>query len=368
MRSKIQLHAENAALRRNGERCGLSPGTSMIPVEAEFSRTSFGRLRDRTNHSARRFAMFWNTSEIPDQRGRTAVVTGANSGLGLETARQLAAKGAHVVMAVRNQNKAATAIESIRATAPHASLELVALDLAAQASVHTASEQILGAHPRIDLLINNAGVMATGESKTVDGFEMQFGVDHLGHWTLTALLMPALLRGAHARVVTVTSTAHHMGRAVDPANPHLEGRYGPWRAYGQAKLANFHFGLGLQREFERAGVGAASLLAHPGLSNTNLQAVSVQESGGGATQRFSRWAAVHTGMSAPDGALPQLRAATDPAANGGEFYGPLFVNNGPPVRKPIFRKVGMRGAIAKLWEVSERETGVPIDVSTPAGR
>ncbi|WP_435591362.1 oxidoreductase [Nocardia sp. bgisy118] len=310
--------------------------------------------------------MFWNASQIPDQRGRTAVVTGANSGLGLETARQLAAKGAHVVMAVRNQDKAAAAVENIRAMAPDASLELIALDLSAQASVRAASEKILGAHQRIDLLINNAGVMATGEAKTVDGFEMQFGVDHLGHWTLTALLMPALLRTARARIVTVTSTAHHMGRAVDPANPHLEGRYGPWRAYGQAKLANFHFGLGLQQEFERAGVGAASLLAHPGLSNTNLQAVSVRESGGGLTQRFSQWAAVHTGMSASDGALPQLRAATDPAANGGDFYGPMFVNNGPPVRKPIFRRIGMNSAIAKLWDVSERETGVPIDVSTAA--
>ncbi|WP_068058025.1 oxidoreductase [Nocardia xishanensis] len=310
--------------------------------------------------------MFWNASQIPDQRGRTAVVTGANGGLGLETARQLAAKGAHVVMAVRNQDKAAAAMEDIRTAAPGASLELVSLDLSAQASVHAAGEKIFGSHKRIDLLINNAGVMATGEAKTVDGFEMQFGVDHLGHWTLTSLLLPSLLRTPGARVVTVTSTAHHMGRAVDPANPHLEGRYGPWRAYGQAKLANFHFGLGLQREFERAGVGTASLLAHPGLSNTNLQAVSVRESGGGLTQRFSHWAAVHTGMSAPDGALPQLRAATDPAANGGEFYGPMFVNNGPPVRKPIFRRIGMNSAIAKLWEVSERETGVPIDVSTAA--
>lgn len=312
--------------------------------------------------------MFWSAAQIPDQRGRTAVVTGANSGLGLETARQLAAKGAHVVMAVRNQQKAATAVEEIRGSAPDASLELVALDLASQASVRAAAEQILGAHERVDLLVNNAGVMAIGETKTVDGFETQFGVDHLGHWTLTALLMPALRRADGARVVTVTSTAHHMGRAVDPANPHLDGRYRPWRAYGQAKLANFHFGLGLQREFDKAGAATASLIAHPGLSDTNLQAVSVEESGGGLTQRIGLWAARHTGMSAADGALPQLRAATDPAAKGGEFYGPLYVNNGPPVRKPIFRRLGMSTAIAKLWEVSERETGVSIDVSAPAGR
>lgn len=309
--------------------------------------------------------MSWTAADIPDQHGRTAVVTGANGGLGLVTARALAAKGAHVVMAVRNQKKAATAVEEIRASVPDASLELVALDLSSQASVRAAAEQILAAHDHLDLLVNNAGVMAIAESTTVDGFEMQFGVDHLGHWTLTALLLPALLRTPGSRVVTVTSTAHHMGRAVDVANPHLAGRYGPWRAYGQAKLANFHFGLGLQRDLERAGARTTSLIAHPGLSDTDLQAVSVHQSGGGPTQRFAHFLSRHTGMSADEGALSQLRAATDPSARGGEFYGPMFVNNGAPVRKPIFRRIGMDRAIAKLWEVSERETGVAIRVPIP---
>ena len=145
----------------------------------------------------------------------------------------------------------------------------------------------MAAHESIDLLVNNAGVMGIPEAKTADGFEMQFGVDHLGHWSLTALLLPALLRAPGSRIVTVTSTAHHMGRAVNPANPHLHGRYRPWRAYGQAKLANFHFGLGLQRELEGAGAGTASLIAHPGLSNTDLQAVGGRETGGGARQRLS---------------------------------------------------------------------------------
>jgi len=269
-------------------------------------------------------------------------------------------------MAVRNQKKAQAAVDEIRAGAPDASLELVALDLAAQASVRAAAGQITAGHKNIDLLINNAGVMGIPETKTVDGFEMQFGVDHLGHWTLTALLLPALLRTPGARIVTVTSTAHHMGRAVDPANPHLKGRYRPWRAYGQAKLANYHFGLGLQRELENARADTASLIAHPGLSNTDLQAVSVQATGGGASQRFFHILARRTGMPAAHGALSQLRAATDPAAKGGEFYGPRFVNNGPPVRKPVLRKLGMDTAIAALWEVSERETGLPIDVH-PAG-
>ncbi|MER8188308.1 oxidoreductase [Kitasatospora sp. NPDC094015] len=310
--------------------------------------------------------MSWTAADIPDQQGRTAVVTGANGGLGLVTARELAARGAHVVMAVRNQAKAADAVEEIRARVPDASLELVALDLSSQASTREAAGRILAAHDRVDLLVNNAGVMAIAEARTVDGFEMQLGVDHLGHWTFTALLLPALLRAPGSRVVTVTSTAHHLGRPVDVRNPHLEGRYGPWRAYGQAKLANFHFGIGLQRELERAGAPTASLIAHPGLSDTDLQTVSVHGSGGGASQRFAHLMARRTGMSAEDGALPQLRAAADPSARGGEFYGPRFVNNGAPVRRPILRRLGMDRAIAKLWEVSERETGIALDLHSPS--
>ena len=310
--------------------------------------------------------MSWNAADIPDQHGRIAVVTGANGGLGLETARQLAVKGAHVVMAVRNQVKATAAVEDIRATAPDASLELVPLDLASQASVRAAAGQIAAAHERIDLLINNAGVMAIPEAKTDDDFEMQFAVDHLGHWTLTALLLPALLRARGARIVTVTSSAQHIGRPVDPANPHLHGRYEPWRAYSQAKLANMHFALGLQHELEQAGASAASLLAHPGISNTELQEVSVRESGG-LSQRFFYYLARYTGMTPANGALSQLRAATDPAAKGGEFYGPLWLLSGPPVRKTLVRRrIGMDKAIATLWEVSRRETGVAIDVHAAA--
>jgi NAD(P)-dependent dehydrogenase (short-subunit alcohol dehydrogenase family) len=302
----------------------------------------------------------WSATDIPDQSGRTAVVTGANGGLGLETARELAREGAHVVMAVRNQQKAQEAVTDITASVPAASLELVSLDLASQASVREAAEEILRGHERVDLLVNNAGVMGIPEHNTVDGYEMQFAVDHLGHWTLTALLLPALLAVSGSRIVTVTSTAHHIGHAVDPANPQLEGRYRPWRAYGQAKLANFHFGLGLQRDLADAGATAASLIAHPGLSNTDLQAVSVRETGGGVSQRFFHTLARRTGMTPAQGALSQLRAATDPKARGGEFYGPLLVNNGPPVRKPILRRVGMNCAIANLWAVSERETGVKL--------
>ncbi|HMC49624.1 MAG TPA: oxidoreductase [Solirubrobacterales bacterium] len=304
--------------------------------------------------------MSWGTADIPDQRGRVAVVTGANGGLGLSTARALAAAGADVVIAARNQERAAEAMNRIRDGVPDARLTLVELDLGSLDSVQAAAGQVLATRETIDLLVNNAGVMGIPEGRTADGFEMQFGVDHLGHFALTARLLPALLKAPAARVVTVTSTAHHIGRAVDPANPNLDGRYGPWRAYGQAKLANFHFGLGLDRLFRDAGAPAASLLAHPGLSNTELQAVSVEETGGGLSQRFFLMLARTVGMSPGEGALSQLRAATDPGAKGGEFYGPLFVNNGPPVRKPVLRRLGMSRAIEKLWRVSEREAGLEL--------
>jgi NAD(P)-dependent dehydrogenase (short-subunit alcohol dehydrogenase family) len=302
----------------------------------------------------------WGESNIPDQSGRTAVVTGANGGLGLETARALAAAGSNVVMAARNQERATKAMERIRGSVPEARLTLVPLDLGSLDSVQKAAERILTEHQTIDLLINNAGVMGIPERRTVDGFEMQLGVDHLGHFALTARLLPALLRAQAARIVTVTSSAHHMGRAVDPENPNLDGRYGPWRAYNQAKLANFHFGLGLHRLLSKAGKSAASLVTHPGLSNTELQAVSVEETDGGLSQRFFLALARNVGMSPAEGALSQLRAATDPGAKSGEFYGPLFVSNGPPVRKPVLRPGNSR-AIEKLWQVSERETGLKLE-------
>ncbi len=313
--------------------------------------------------------MAWTAADIPDQSSHTALVTGANGGLGQETARELARKGAHVIIAARNQEKAAAAEADIRAELPEASLEVVELDLGSLESVRATAAAVLERHERIDLLINNAGLMAMPEGRTADGFETQLGVNHLGHWVLTARLLPAVLAAPAARVVTVTSTAHHMGRAVNPSNPHLEGKYGPWKAYGQSKLANFHFGLGLQREFERAGVSAASLIAHPGLSNTDLQARTTRENEGDFWGRFFHRMTVRSGMNPAYGALSQLRAATDPAAKGGEFYGPLWVNSGPPVRKPIFRVVGMESAITKLWEVSERETGEALVVAAqaPAG-
>ena len=306
--------------------------------------------------------MAWSTADIPPQRGRVAVVTGANGGLGLETAKALAGAGAHVVMAARNQDKAAAARREIGAVHPAASLEIVPLDLGSLASVEAAARQILAAHDRVDLLINNAGVMAMPERSTEDGFEMQFGINHLGHWALTAHLLPALLCADAARIVSVTSTGHHFGRSVGPDNPHLRDAYDPWKAYNQSKLANYHFALGLQREFEQRGLRAQSLVAHPGLSHTNLQVHTVDEGGTGWSGRFFQMLAARTGMPADRGALPQLRAATDPSAKGGQMYAPRFVNNGPPVRRPILRRIGLDSAIDTLFAVSARETGVALDV------
>ena len=309
--------------------------------------------------------MSWSTKDIPDLTGRTAVVTGANGGLGLETAEALAVAGATVVLAARDPEKTTAAEARIRAVAPDATLDVVPLDLGSLESVRGAAATIAARHPRLDLLVNNAGVMGIPERRTADGFEMQFGVNHLGPFVLTARLLPAVL-GAEGRIVTVTSTAHHMGRRVDPANPHLDGRYGAWTAYGQSKLANYHFAIGLHRRLTAAGAGAASLLAHPGLSDTDLQTHSVTETGGGSSQRFFAWRAAHTGMSAARGALPQLRAATDPTARSGQFYAPRFVNNGPPVRRPILRRVGLDRAIEVLWAVSEQETGETLDIAAAA--
>jgi NAD(P)-dependent dehydrogenase (short-subunit alcohol dehydrogenase family) len=306
--------------------------------------------------------MAWTPDDIPDLTGRVAVVTGANGGLGLVTAHELAEHGAHVVLAARDQEKARTAEGQIRARNEHASTEIVPLDLGSLASVEAAAEQINAAHERIDILVNNAGVMAMPERRTDDGFEMQFGVDHLGHFALTAHLLPALLEAERARVVTVTSVARFRGRGLNKDNPHLEGAYRPWRAYAQAKQANYHFGLGLQQQFEQAGAKAQSLIAHPGLTNTDLQSRAVREGGGGFGAALSEVMAKRGGMSPAEGARMQLRAATDPNAKGGELYAPLFTSSGPAVRRPVLRRWDLQKRIAELWEVSERETGVTLDV------
>jgi NAD(P)-dependent dehydrogenase (short-subunit alcohol dehydrogenase family) len=262
--------------------------------------------------------------------------------------------------------KSAAARAAITTEIPDASLDVRSLDLASLDSVVEAAAAILDAHGVVDVLVNNAGVMATPEQQTHDGFEMQFGVNHLGHFALTALLWPSLLRSDGPRVVSVTSTGRHLGPAVNPDNPHMKGRYDPWRAYGQSKLANVHFALELDRRVRDAGLPAKSVIVHPGFTNTDLQARSVRESGGGRSQRFFHDVVRRTGMTPARGALSLLRAATDPDAEGGTLFTPRWVNWGPPARRPLLRRSRDRAAMATLWEVSEGETGIVFDVEPTA--
>ncbi len=306
--------------------------------------------------------MTWSTDDIPDQSGRTAVITGANGGLGLASAKALAAKGAHVVMAARDQPKATTACEEIFRAQPDASAEIVELDLASQASVAQAAQRIAESCERIEVLMCNAGVMAIPQGTTEDGFDTQFAVNVLGHWALVAHLLPIVLGTPGARIVTLSSTAQHTGHPVDPTDPHMRDGYDAWRMYGQTKLAMRHFAMGLQVQFDSHGVEARALSAQPGFTNSDLQARTRAEGGAGLLGALSEAAGRTIGISTDHGALSQLRAATDPAAPGGGFYGPLFVTNGPPVRKPLVRP-GSDSAIRTLWQVAEKETGLRVEVA-----
>ena len=305
--------------------------------------------------------MFWSTNDIPDLHGTVAVITGANGGLGLASASALAGKGAHVVMAARDQDKAVRARDQILAVHPDASLEIVELDLGSLASVERAATAIAAAHDRIDILMCNAGVMAMPQGTTEDGFDTQMGINVLGHWALLSHLLPLVVATDDARVVTLSSTAQHTGKAIDPDDPHMRNRFSEWGMYGQTKLAMRHLAVGLQQQFDRFGVDAKALSAQPGLTNSDLQSTTKAHGGAGALGDISEGLVKVVGMSTDTGALSQLRAATDPAAPGGGFYGPLFVTNGPPVRKPLVRP-GSDAAIETLWQVAERETGLRVDV------
>ncbi len=311
--------------------------------------------------------MSWTAANIPDQSGKVAVITGANGGLGLETARELTRTGAHVIIAARNMEKAATAKADILSELPRASLDVRNLDLASLASIMAFADGIMAEHDTIDLLFNNAGVMGTPEWQTEDGFEMQFGTNHLGHFYLTYLLMPALLRADRARIVNTSSTARFFAGSYDLSNPHNRGTYDPWIAYGYSKRANLHFTLELNRRLAEAGSNVTAHAADPGFSKTDLQAASARNSEDGASQRFFRVTVGWFGQSAARGALPQLQAGTDPAAKGGTIYRPRWITAGTPVVGGISNKLSDPADLKKLWEVSEAETGVTFDVAAMVG-
>lgn len=300
--------------------------------------------------------MGWSESDIPSQEGRTVVVTGSNAGLGLAIAKALAAKDAKVLMACRNLAKAEAAAAEVRsvATAP---VEVVPLDLGSLASVAACAKQVLDSEDRLDLLINNAGLMAVDEAKTEDGFEMQIGVNHLGHFALTQQLLPLLLATPGSRILAMSSFGHRLSRGLDADDLNFEKRgYSRWPAYFQSKLANLLFSLELQRRLAAAGQSTIALTAHPGGSHTDLGS-----EGAGITNKLMR-PFMFLGLPPHVGALPMLRAATDPSARGGELYGPRLMQFGGAVREKPSRK-GRDGAnAARLWAASERLTGITFDI------
>lgn len=295
----------------------------------------------------------WTTTDIPDQTGRTAVVTGANTGLGYETAAALAAKGAYVVLAVRNTDKGNDAAARITAAHPEAAIAVQKLDLTSLDSIRTAAEQLRSNHDTIDLLINNAGVMMTSKDTTHDGFELQFGTNHLGHFALTGLLLDRLLPVPGSRVVTVSSVGHRFARnGLRFDDLQWQNDYSRVGAYGQAKLANLMFTYELQRRLQ--GTNTIAAAAHPGGSRSEL------------TRNLPRAVELASNVLSPlyqgadMGALPQLRAATDPGVIGGQYFGPdgIGEQRGHPVVVASSRASHDVAAQKRLWAVSEELTGV----------
>jgi NAD(P)-dependent dehydrogenase (short-subunit alcohol dehydrogenase family) len=294
----------------------------------------------------------WTTADIPDQTGRTAVITGANTGLGFETAAALAAKGAHVVLAVRNIEKGKAAADLITRAAAGASVAIQELDLTSLESIRAAADQLRASHESIDLLINNAGVMFTPKSTTKDGFELQFGTNHLGHFALTSLLLDRVLAAPGSRVVTVSSQGHRFVRGIRFDDLQWENGYSRVGAYGQAKLANLLFTYELQRRLQ--GTNTIAVAAHPGGSRTEL------------TRNLPPLVAAVTRLAEPlfqsaeMGALPTLRAATDPGVLGGQYFGPDGFGEQRGYPKVVASSEASHDTDAqrRLWAVSEELTSV----------
>jgi NAD(P)-dependent dehydrogenase (short-subunit alcohol dehydrogenase family) len=297
----------------------------------------------------------WTAEDMPDQTGRVAVVTGANTGLGLETAKALAARGASVVLAVRDIEKGKQAAATITNANPAADIAVQRLDLSSLDSVRAAATELRARRDRIDLLINNAGVMYTPRSTTADGFELQFGTNHLGHFALTGLVFDRLLATDGSRVVTVSSVGHRVRSRIDFDDLTSERRYSRVAAYGRSKLANLLFTYELQRRLHQAGASTIAVAAHPGVASTDLVRNSP------AVLRALNAAFASLIMpSAAMGALSTLRAATDRAVTGGQYYGPdgLGEVRGHPTVVSSSRRSHDTDTQHRLWTVSEQLTGV----------
>lgn len=306
----------------------------------------------------------WTDENIPDLSGKTAVVTGANSGLGFETTRALARKGAHVVLAVRDPSKGAAAVERLQDELPGTSLAVIELDLASLSSIRAFSERYIKQYPALDLLINNAGVMAIPYRETADGFEMQFGVNHLGHFALTGMLLPHLLNASAARVVTVSSALHRRGKPNFEAANGQES-YEKRDAYSRSKLANLLFAYELQRKLAACGTDAISVAAHPGYAATNLQLAGPRMEGTRYLNVAMALSNRFFAQSASRGALPILFAATDPGVQGGDYIGPggLMEMRGYPKKVASSDASHDPETAAKLWALSENQTRVSFSES-----
>jgi NAD(P)-dependent dehydrogenase (short-subunit alcohol dehydrogenase family) len=304
--------------------------------------------------------MTWTEKDVPDQSGRVAIVTGSNTGLGYDNARVLAARGATVVMAVRDTAKGDAAADRIRELTPGAVVVVHKLDLGSLASVRTAGAELAAAYPRIDLLINNAGVMYPPKQTTVDGFELQFGTNHLGHFALTGLLLNNLLSVDGSRVVVVSSIAHNIRAKIDFADLQWETRrYDRVASYGQSKLANLMFAYDLQRRLAAAKAKTIAVAAHPGVAATEL----VRHVPGAGLPGVN-WLSGRLLNTSELGALATLRAATDPAVQGGQYYGPDGFKElrGYPVLVTSSPQSHDTALQARLWSVSEELTGVTYPV------
>ena len=304
----------------------------------------------------------WTTADIPPQDGRTAVITGATGGLGYETALALAGAGAVVVLTGRSDTKGRQAIEQIRGRFPDARISYETLDLASLVSVADFAARFAAAHASLDLLINNAGVMALPTRQTTaDGFEMQFGTNYLGHYALTAHLLALLRRGNRPRVVNLSSLAHRWG-AIDFGDLQGLRSYGPAKAYSQSKLAMLMFALELQRRSDAAGWGLMSNAAHPGFARTDLMANGPGTKG--MLWQINKLLLPFISQSAAEGALPTLFAATfSPETKAAGYYGPngFYELKGPPAPAKIMPQAKDAAAAARLWDVSAALTGVSFD-------
>ena len=309
----------------------------------------------------------WTAADIPDQHGRTVLITGANSGLGLRSAEALARAGARVLLGCRNAQRAAVALEAVEACATTAVPEVVALDLSDLSSIETAAEVVASRVDRVDILMNNAGVMAIPLQRTADGFEMQFGTNHLGHYALTGRLLPLLLAADRPRVITTSSQAHRIGR-IHWNDVHSRRRYSSWLAYGQSKLANLLFTFELDKRARAARTSLVAAAAHPGYASTHLQAAGPEMRGSRLGTRTMDLGNRVFAQTDAEGAWPQLYAATMSDVHGGDYFGPNgpFEMRGSPKRVHTTRRAKDATAAARLWGLSERETGVVYDWK-PAG-